>query len=265
MVHEWRTRVRLSAHVAVAVLVVACSRTAPPTSERAVAVAVPADAAIDTSAATVSSPSPSPSLADPPGTYMGRVIASPMSYRGADWLDRGEREETQKPEYVLDVVGIHAGQTVADVGCGSGYFTTRLAKRVGPTGRVLATDLQPEMLELLKKKVAAQQITNVVPLLATPEDAKLPRGELDVVLMVDVYHELPKPPVTLAQIKTALAPKGRLALVEYKAEDPKVAIKPEHKTTLVQLRRELEANGFAFVSTDESLPEQRIVVFEPSR
>ncbi len=188
-----------------------------------------------------------------------------MSYRGADWLDRRERETTQKPEYVLDAIGIREGQTVADVGCGSGYFTTRIAKRLGPRGRVLATDLQPEMLELLKKKLDAQKVTNVVPLLATPDDAKLPRGEVDLVLMVDVYHELPKPPVTLAQIKSALTPNGRLALVEYKAEDPKVAIKPEHKTTLVQLRRELEANGFAFVSTDESLPEQRIVIFEPTR
>ena len=196
---------------------------------------------------------------------MGRVIAAPMSYRGADWLDRTERETTQKPEYVLDALAIREGQTIADVGCGSGYFTTRIAKRVGPRGRVLATDLQPEMLELLKKKLDAQKITNVVPVLATADDAKLPRGEVDLVLMVDVYHELPKPPVTLAQIKTALAPKGRLALVEYKAEDPKVQIKPEHKTTLVQLRRELEANGFVFVSTDESLPEQRLVIFEPAR
>jgi SAM-dependent methyltransferase len=196
-------------------------------------------------------------------TYMGRTIATPMSYRGADWLDRPYREATQKPEHVLDVLAIREGQTVADVGCGSGYFTTRLAKRVGPRGRVIATDLQPEMLTLLQKKLEDAKLANVVPKLATADDTKLPAGEIDLVLMVDVYHEVPNPPVTLAQIKRALAPKGRLALVEYRAEDPKVAIKPEHKTTLDQLKRELDANGFVFVSSDESLPEQRIVIFEP--
>ena len=251
--------VTISAVVFAALVMGACSRSAAPAADRAPIVA--ADAAGD---APRAAPSASAST-DPPGTYMGRVIAAPMSYRGADWLDRTERETTQKPEYVLDALAVREGQTVADVGCGSGYFTTRIAKRVGPGGRVIATDLQPEMLELLKKKLAAQAITNVVPVLATADDAKLPRGEVDLVLMVDVYHELPKPPVTLAQIKSALAPKGRLALVEYKAEDPKVQIKPEHKTTLVQLRRELEANGFVFVSTDESLPEQRLVIFEPAR
>jgi ubiquinone/menaquinone biosynthesis C-methylase UbiE len=196
---------------------------------------------------------------------MGRRIAVPMSYRGADWLERKDRETTQRPEYVLDTLAIREGQTVADVGCGSGYFTTRLAARVGPSGRVIATDLQPEMLALLAKKIDAGRLVNVVPKLATPDDAALPRGEVDLILLVDVYHELPKPPVTLAQIKRALVPKGRLALVEYRAEDPKVTIKPEHKTTLAQLKTELAANGFTFVSTDESLPEQRIVVFEPAR
>jgi predicted methyltransferase len=198
---------------------------------------------------------------DPPGTYLGRTLASPMSYRGADWLDRDDRETTEQPEHVLDVLAIREGSTVADVGAGSGYFTVRMAKRVGPKGRVLATDLQPEMLALLKEKVDKAKLGNVVPVLATESDAKLPRRELDLVLMVDVYHELPKPVETLAQVRAALRADGRLALVEYRAEDPKVAIKEEHKMTLPQIQKELAANGFVFRSSDESLPQQRIVVF----
>jgi ubiquinone/menaquinone biosynthesis C-methylase UbiE len=196
---------------------------------------------------------------------MGRSLAQPMSHLGASWLDREGRDAVQKPEHVLDVLGIREGQIVADVGCGSGYFTMHLAKRVGARGRVYASDLQPEMLALLKKKTDAAHVTNVVPVLATEDDAKLPKGTLDVVLLVDVYHEVPKPPVTLAQLKDALTPEGRLALVEYRAEDPKVAIKPEHKTTLVQLKKELDANGWTFVASDESLPEQRIVTFTARR
>jgi ubiquinone/menaquinone biosynthesis C-methylase UbiE len=198
---------------------------------------------------------------DPPGTYMGRTLAQPMSYQGADWLDRPDREATEQPEHVLDVLQVRDGQSVADVGCGSGYFTVRIAKRVGPRGRVLASDLQPEMLDLLKKKVTSEKLVNVVPILATESDAKLPKNELDLVLMVDVYHELPKPAQTLAQIRTSLRPDGRVALVEYRGEDPNVPIKPEHKTTLVQMKKELGANGFVFQSSDESLPQQRIIVF----
>jgi cyclopropane fatty-acyl-phospholipid synthase-like methyltransferase len=206
-----------------------------------------------------------PAASDPPGTYMGRTLATPMSYQGADWLDRGDREATEQPEHVLDVLGVKPGMTVADVGAGSGYFTVRIARRIAPNGHVLATDLQPEMLDLLRAKVKEAKLTNVVPVLATESDATLPRGELDLVLMVDVYHELPKPAQTLAQVRAALRPEGRIALVEYRGEDPEVPIKPEHKTTLVQMRRELEANGFMFRSSDESLPQQRIIVFTPSR
>lgn len=199
----------------------------------------------------------------PPGFYMGRRMAEPMSYLGADWLERPNRDEEQKPEHVLDVLKVHGGQTVADVGCGSGYFTSRLSKRVGPSGRVYATDLQQEMLDLLSKRTKQERLDNVTPVLATARDAKLPDGKLDVILLVDVYHELPDPPVTLAQLKKALAPNGVLALVEYRAEDPKVAIKPEHKTTLEQLKKELSANRWQFLASEESLPQQRIVTFRP--
>jgi SAM-dependent methyltransferase len=254
-----RARAARTATSIVCVFVVAaCTRTAPPTESAPIA-----------SVAPVAAPPP-PSIdatspVDPPGTYMGRTIAQPMSHLGAAWLDREGRDAVQRPVHVLDVLDVREGQTIADVGCGSGYFTLHLAKRVGPSGRVYASDLQPEMLALLKKKTDAQHLTNVVPVLATEDDAKLPKGALDLALLVDVYHEIPKPPVTLAQLEGALKPDGRLALVEYRAEDPKVAIKPEHKTTLVQLKKELEANGWTFVASDESLPEQRIVTFRSRR
>lgn len=221
--------------------------------------------------AGVPPPLPSASVAaevtsvDPPGIYLGRKLAPPMSYLGADWLDRPNRDAVQQPEHVLDVLGVHEGETVADVGCGSGYFTVHLARRVGPRGRVYATDLQQEMLDLLAKKLAAHKIANVTPERTTADDAKLPEGAIDLALLVDVYHELPNPPRTLAQIKRALTPGGRLALVEYRAEDPKVNIKPEHKTTLVDLQRELAANAWSLAAIDDSLPEQRIVVFRPSK
>jgi ubiquinone/menaquinone biosynthesis C-methylase UbiE len=187
-----------------------------------------------------------------------------MSYEGAWWLDRADRDSKQQPEHVLDVIGIHAGQTVADVGCGTGYFTVRIAKRVAPKGRVLAVDVQPQMLDLLRTRLSKEKIDDVVPILATETDVKLPAREVDVALMVDVYHELARPDLTMAQVKNALRPgTGKLVLVEYRAEDPKVEIKPEHKMTLPQIKTELAAAHFTFVSSDESLPEQRIVTFVP--
>ena len=187
-----------------------------------------------------------------------------MSYEGAWWLERADREATQRPEHVLDVIGVREGMTVADVGCGSGYFSVRISKRVGPSGRVLATDLQPEMLALLKKKMGGDKaLANITPILATDTDVNLPRAAVDIALMVDVYHELAHAPSTVAQIRAALRPGGKMVLVEYRAEDPKVAIKPEHKMTLAQIRAEMAATDFVFVDSDESLPEQRIVTFTP--
>ncbi len=199
---------------------------------------------------------------DPPGFYMGRRIADVMSFAGADWLVRETREQEEQPETMLDTLKIAKGSTVADVGAGVGYTSLRLAKRVGPMGTVYATDLQPEMLQSLRANAREAGITNIKPILATVKDTKLPEAAVDLIIMVDVYHECPEPETTLKGLRKALKPGGRLVLIEYRAEDPEVPIKPEHKMTLAQARREVEPQGFAFIDSYEPLPWQHIIVFE---
>ena len=197
-----------------------------------------------------------------PKTFKGRVIAPAMSYQGAGWLERPDREATEQPEKVLDALKITTGSTVADIGAGTGYFSVRLAKRVGPQGRVLATDIQPQMLALLDENRRAAASGNIEPILCTPTDAKLPEGQLDLALMVDVYHELAYPEETVAQVRRALKPDGRLVLVEYRGEDASVPIKPEHKMTLAQVRAEIEPMGFQVQEVLEFLAYQRVIVFK---
>jgi ubiquinone/menaquinone biosynthesis C-methylase UbiE len=134
---------------------------------------------------------------------------------------------------------------------------------VGPTGRVFAVDVQPEMLALLEQKLTRERLLNVTPVLANPSEPSLPAASVDLVLMVDVYHELERPDLTMAQLRAALAPGGRVVWVEYRAEDPNVSIKPDHKMSLVQIRREAAAAGYRVTQVDESLPQQRIVVLAP--
>jgi ubiquinone/menaquinone biosynthesis C-methylase UbiE len=189
-------------------------------------------------------------------SYAGRPIAQTMSYLGADWLDRPERDSREQPEHVLDALRLTPDMTVADVGAGTGYFTMRLARRVA---HVIATDVQPQMLDMLRSRLG--DIANVQLVQAGAHDAALPPACCDVVLMVDVYHELADPPAIVGGIARALKPGGRLVLVEYRGEDPAVPIKPEHKMTLAQLQRELTALHFRFVESNESLPDQRIVTF----
>lgn len=197
-----------------------------------------------------------------PKTFNGRLIAPAMSYQGAGWLERPDREATEQPEKVLDALKIAPGSTVADIGAGTGYFSLRLAKRVSPQGRVLATDIQPQMLALLDENRRAAGIRNIEPILCTPTDAKLPEGQLDLALMVDVYHELAYPEETMAQVRRALKPDGRLVLVEYRGEDASVPIKPEHKMTLAQVRSEIEPMGFRLQEVFEFLVHQRVIVFK---
>jgi ubiquinone/menaquinone biosynthesis C-methylase UbiE len=199
---------------------------------------------------------------EPDGSYMGRRIADVMSYLGAEWLVRDTREQEEHPEQMLDALKIPRGATVADVGAGVGYTSLRMARRVGSEGTVYATDLQPEMLRLLADNTRAAGVANIKPVLCTPTDPKLPEGKVDLILMVDVYHECSAPVATLQGLRKALRPGGRLVLVEFRGEDPEVPIKPEHKMTLRQVRKELEPQGFTFKESLEFLPWQHVIVFE---
>jgi SAM-dependent methyltransferase len=197
-----------------------------------------------------------------PRMYMGRPIADVMSFHGADWLVRPEREQEEQPDAMLDALKIAPGATVADVGAGVGYNSLKLAKRVGPSGNVYATDVQPEMLRMLVANARDAGVKNIKPIRCTASDPKLPEGQLDLILMVDVYHECSDPEATLQGLRKALKPGGRLVLVEFRGEDPEVPIKPEHKMTLAQVRRELEPQGFAFKESLEFLPWQHIIILE---
>ena len=202
-------------------------------------------------------------LPDKPGNFMGRAIAPVMSYLGADWLLRETREQEEQPEQMIDALNLKAGDVVADVGAGVGYTSVRLAKRVGNTGKVYATDIQPQMIRMLKSNIRAMKLEKVViPTLCTATDTKLPDGEIDLIIMVDVYHECSNPIETLQGLKKALKPGGRLVLIEFRAEDPDVPIKPEHKMTLAQARKEVEAQGFKFQKNDPRLPWQHIIFFQ---
>ena len=199
---------------------------------------------------------------DPPGFYMGRPIADVMSWEGVDWLFRETRIEEEQPEAMLDALKVPRGATVADVGAGAGYHSIRLAHRVGPKGTVLASDLQPQMLEMLRNNAREAGVSNIKPIRATQSDTKLPDAKVDLILMVDVYHECSNPETTLKGLFKALKPLGRLVLVEFRGEDPEVPIKPEHKMTLGQVRRELEPQGFIFKDSLEFLPWQHVIIFE---
>jgi predicted methyltransferase len=191
----------------------------------------------------------------------GRRIAPVMGAAGADWLDRNERDTEEKPEIGLDSLGLKPGMVVADVGAGSGYMTLRMAPRVGPTGKVYAEDVQPEMLRLLKQNQATAGLKNIETVLGTETDPKLPEGKLDLILLVDVYHEFSQPQKMLRKMREALKPDGRLVLFEYRKEDPSIPIKPEHKMSIQEAKTEVEAEGFRLSNVIETLPRQHILVF----
>jgi ubiquinone/menaquinone biosynthesis C-methylase UbiE len=201
--------------------------------------------------------------AQSPGTHpiSGRRFAPVMGFQGADWLERAERIEEEAPDTALDAVRIAKGSTVADIGAGSGYMTVRLAKRVGPDGRVFANDLQPQMIELLRRRVEREKITNVTLVQGTVDDPKLPSASVDLELMVDVYHELSQPQIMLRRLREALKSGGRLVLLEYRKEDPTIPIRFEHKMSVAEARMEVEAEGFTLSRVDESLPRQHILIF----
>ena len=201
--------------------------------------------------------------AQTPGVHpiSGRRFAPVMGYQGAEWLERSERDLEEQPDVALAVLKIPKGASVADIGAGSGYITEKLAARVGPEGRVFANDVQPQMLQILSRRLAIRQITNVTLVQGTIDDPKLAPASVDLELMVDVYHELSQPQTMLRHLKAALKPGGRLVLLEYRKEDPTIPIKPEHKMSIAEAKLEVEAEGFTLAKVDDALPRQHILIF----
>lgn len=194
--------------------------------------------------------------------YKGREIAQTMHYLGAPWLTRESREREEDCKTMLAALHVQPGDVVCDLGCGNGFYTLKLAKQVGDKGRVLAVDIQREMLGLLKDRAAEEKITNIEPILGTLVDPKLPAGTVDLVLLVDVYHEFSHPEQMLAAIRKSLKPAGRVALVEFRAEDPNVPIKPLHKMSKAQIMKEFPPNGFKLVEEFDKLPWQHLMFFQ---
>jgi ubiquinone/menaquinone biosynthesis C-methylase UbiE len=205
-------------------------------------------------------------FAQQPGVHpvSGRVYARTMSVDGAPWLDRRERDE-ENPDLALRLLRIRRGSTVADIGAGSGYWTIRLAKSVGPMGKVYASDIQAGMLTLLQQNVARAKIDSVIPVLGAVDDPKLPAESIDLAIMVDVYHEFSEPQKMLQRIREALKPDGRLVLLEYRAEDPNVPILRDHKMSKAQVKQELEHEGFKQSRVYDDLPWQHLFIFEKQK
>lgn len=187
-----------------------------------------------------------------------------MGIGGAEWLERSEREIEELPETALSKIGLKPGMTVADVGAGVGYFTVRIGKRVGPDGKIYAVDVQPEMLSILKDRARKANLSNIQPILGSESDPRLPPGCCDLILMVDVYHELSQPQKMLQKMRRALKKDGRLVLLEYRKEDPHIPIRPEHKMSVEEAKAEVEAEGFKLEKTLSDLPRQHIFIFRPN-
>ncbi len=188
-----------------------------------------------------------------------------MGVAGAEWLTRPERIQEEDPGRMLASLEIKPGSVVADIGAGVGYHTWRLAEIVGPSGKVIAEDIQEGMIALLKKNVSDRKLKNVDIILGTPADPRLPGDSVDLVLMVDVYHEFSEPVTMMSRIRASLKPAGRVVLVEFRKEDPKVPIQLLHKMSVQDVRSELEPLGFKFQRTLEFLPWQHIIFFSSGK
>ena len=190
----------------------------------------------------------------------GRVFAPVMGVAGAGWLERPERENEESPTKAIAALGLKPGMVVADIGAGSGYYASRMARQVGPTGKVFATDIQPGMIELLNRRIASEGLANVTTVLGAMDDPSLPAKSIDLAIMVDVYHELQQPQLFLQRLKASFKPDGRLVLVEFRKEDPKVPILEVHKMSVAEVKQELEAEGCVLDRVIDVLPWQHIIV-----
>lgn len=199
--------------------------------------------------------------------YMGREIAHVMGFQGAIWLERPEREDEEAPSKLVKELKLQPGQVVADIGAGSGILSVMMAKEVGDTGKVIAVDVQQEMLDLLDKKLAEQGVKNVEGLLGTEKSPRLEPESIDLAIMVDVYHEFAFPYEMMREISKSLKPGGRVVFVEYRKEDPNVPIKLVHKMTQAQVKREINQPEFQlkWKETIGTLPRQHVIIFEKQK
>lgn len=195
--------------------------------------------------------------------YMGREIASVMGFGGVHWLERNTREAEEGISQLVEALDLKPGQVVADIGAGSGVIAIPMAAKLQAGGKVIAVDIQKEMLQRLVQNAKKKGIKNIQPVLGSIDNPKLAAGTVDLIIMVDVYHEFSHPYEMMLALSKALKPGGQLALVEYRGEDPKVPIKELHKMTLQQIRKELAPAEFQleFVRIDSSLPRQHLVFF----
>jgi ubiquinone/menaquinone biosynthesis C-methylase UbiE len=194
--------------------------------------------------------------------YLGREIAQVMGHQGASWLERPEREKEEHCSKLLPALKLKPGETVADIGAGSGFYTFPLSKVVGPKGRVFAVDIQPEMLKIIRARMRKWDIKNIQPVLGKIADPKLKPASIDLILMVDVYHEFSHPYEMTVELVKALKPKGRLVFVEYRLEDEKVPILIVHKMSQKQVKKEMEPHPLRYVETVNTLPWQHVIIFE---
>lgn len=199
----------------------------------------------------------------PPGIteYKGRKIAQTMHYSGAPWLTRESREREEECSKLLKVLNVKPGDVICDMGSGNGFYSLPLAKMTGPTGKVLAVEIQQEMLDMLQKRAAAQDIKNIELVLGNEANPKLKDGTVDIMFMVDVYHEFDHPVEMMQAIRKSLKPDGRLVQVEFREEDKKVPIKPEHKMSKAQILKEILPFGFKLIEEYDGLPWQHVMFF----
>jgi ubiquinone/menaquinone biosynthesis C-methylase UbiE len=190
----------------------------------------------------------------------GRIFAPVMGVAGAGWLERAEREEEEAPSKAIEALDLKPGMVIADIGAGSGYYASRMAKKVGPAGKVYATDIQPGMIAILERRIKAEGLTNVTTVLGAMDDPALPPQSIDLAIMVDVYHELQQPQLFLQRLKGVFKPGGRLVLLEFRKEDPKIPILEVHKMSVAEVKQELEAEGYALDRVIDVLPWQHIIV-----
>jgi ubiquinone/menaquinone biosynthesis C-methylase UbiE len=251
------TAIEMFAGCFVATIAAAQSPSAPPNAPAAPAAA--SQRKPDSTAPQRDKPAPPPAAVR---EYLGREVAQTMHYTGAPWLIRSEREQEERAAEMIEALHVQKGQTVCDLGAGNGFHSLKLARLVGDKGTVLAVDIQREMLLLLEARAKEAKLTNIKPVLGLPYDPKLEAGTVDLILLVDVYHEFSHPQQMLAAMRKSLKPRGRIALVEFRAEDDEVPIKPEHKMSKKQILKEFPANGFRLAEQYDKLPWQHLMFFE---